>query len=363
MKRYLPAIMALAAVLSACGPDGFVVSGTVEGGADTVKMVLEESGNGRWLIIDTVTTRGEGTFETSQPAPQWSNIYRLRWNGKCIYFPIDSIEHINVETSVEAFGSDFKLSGSEAALQTMAIDKRAAELGTLSAEDYVIQSDLYKRELANQILGDPSGIVAYYAINKYIGDRPLYDPVNDFDFKIIGAVANAFNTFRSNDPRTTYLVNELKRGLVERRRMEISDTIYIEESNLIEIKLYNNFGVEYSLAEVAQHGDVVILTFSIYAADFSPAFNRALADIYNKYSSRGVEIFSVGLDDDSYAWQQAVENLPWITVYDPLGTSSNNIATYNVFSVPMSYIINREGEIVERVTDYTQLEAVVKKYL
>lgn len=363
MKRYLPVIVALVAMMSACGPDGFVVSGTVEGGADTVTMVLESSGNGRWLIVDSVTTRGEGAFETSQPAPEWSNIYRLRWNGKCIYFPIDSIEHINIATSVAAFGSDYEISGSDAALQTMAIDRRAAELGALSAEDYVVQSDLYKRELANQILSDPSGIVAYYAINKYIGDRPLYDPVNEFDFKIIGAVANAYNTFRPNDPRTTFLVSELKRGLVERRRMEISDTLYLEESSLIDLKLYNNYGVEYSLAEVSQHGNVVVLTFSLYAADFSPAFNRALADVYNKYSSRGVEIFSVGLDDDSYAWQQAVENLPWITVYDPLGTSSNNIVTYNVTSVPMSYIINREGEIVERVADYTQLEAAVKKYL
>ena len=363
MRQYILVLAAVALMMGACGQSGFKVTGSVEGGSDTVEMVIESSNSGWWFIVDSVKTSGSGSFSVTEPAPAVPTIYRLRWKDKSIYFPIDSIEEINISTSVGAFGTVFELSGSDNALLTMAIDKRAAQLGMLPPAEYAAQAEAYKKELSRQILADPSGIVAYYAINKYIGGKPLFDPLVDFDFKVIGAVANAFNSFRPDDPRTAYLVRTLKQGLVDRRTATASDTVYVEESSLINIELQDNYGVTRSLAEETQHGNVVILNFTVLSADFSPAFNRALADVYTKYAKRGIEIFQVGLDDDSFAWQDAVGSLPWISVYDPMGSDSNLIYTYNVTQVPLVYIIDRSGEIVERVTDYTQLDAVVAKYL
>ena len=53
IKKFVFAAAALLAMVS-CGKAGFQVSGVVEGGADSVKMVIEQASNGRWLIVDSV---------------------------------------------------------------------------------------------------------------------------------------------------------------------------------------------------------------------------------------------------------------------------------------------------------------------
>ena len=62
------------------------VKGNVEGGADKT-MLLEASSNGHWYPIDTVTIASNGSFEASQPAAGYPDIYRLNLDGKTIYFP------------------------------------------------------------------------------------------------------------------------------------------------------------------------------------------------------------------------------------------------------------------------------------
>lgn len=364
MKKYILPLAVMGAMMCSCGGSGFKVSGNVEGGSDTTKMVLETSESGRWFVVDSVKTTGNGDFKIEGPAPQYADIYRLRYGDKMIYFPIDSIDNIEIKTNIKTFDMGYTLSGSDNAVKVMNIDKKAAEFSGLPANEYTTKVEAWKRELANQVLSDPSGIVAYYIINKYIGDEPLFDPVNDFDFKVIGAVANAFNSFKPNDPRTSYLVNVLRQGQIRRRQvMAKADTMYVSEAKIIDIKLQDKKGVMQDLQSVTQKGNVVLLNFTVYSAEFSPVFNKALADIYRKHKASGLEIFQVGIDTDEFQWRQAAANLPWITVYDPSGLNSQNLASYNVTQVPLTYIINRSGELVERVADFTQLESAVAKYM
>lgn len=363
MKKYILPLVATALVVGSCGNNNFKVTGNVEGGADTTKMVLESSNSGRWFVVDSVKTTGNGDFKIEEPAPQYADIYRLRCGEKSIYFPIDSLEHINIQTNIAAFDTDFELSGSDDAVTIMNIDKKAAELSALPYSEYTNKVEQWKRELANQILSNPSGIVAYYAINKYIGNEPIFNPINDFDFKIIGAVANAYNSFKQNDPRTAYLVNVLRQGQVSRRQVTASDTLVVSEAKIINIRLQDKNGVIQDLEELSKKGNVILLNFTVYSAEFSPVLNKVLADTYRKYKSKGLEIYQVGIESDEFSWRQSAVNLPWITVYEPKGTSSSILATYNVTEIPLAYIIDRKGELVERITDFTQIESIVAKYM
>lgn len=364
MKKYILPLAIAAMTLNSCGEGGFKVSGTVEGGADTTTMVLESSNSGRWFIIDSVKTKGDGKFSISQPAPQFSDVYRLRCGENAIYFPIDSLEHIEIRTTLKNFGTDYELSGSDDAVAMMNIDKKAQSLCALPPAEFTEKAEAWKRELANTILSNPKSILAYYIINKYIGEEPLFNPVNDFDFKIIGAVANAYNSFKPNDPRTAYMVSILRDGLMRRHRATMkSDTMFVAETQLINIQLQDKKGVMQDLQKVAQRGNVLLLNFTVYSADFSPVFNKVLADVYRKYKARGLEIFQVGIDTEEFQWRQSAVNLPWITVYDPNGVNSRNLSAYNVTQVPLTYIIDRRGEIVKRITDITELEESVAKYL
>ena len=87
-----------------------------------------------------------------------------------------------------------------------------------------------------------------------------------------------------------------------------------------------------------------------------------LNDIYQSYHAKGLAIYQVSLDQDNVAWRQAAQNLPWITVFDPMSINPKTVGAYNVNGIPTTFII-RNGEIVERIEDATKLKAAVAKYM
>ena len=349
------------AMLTACDGNKFHVDGTIEGATDTTTLVLEQSSNGEWFIIDSIDVDKNGKFSVSAPAPEVPNIYQLRLGGQSICFPIDSLDHLTINAKLPNFGSDYTISGSEHAEQVMKIDKEAMQFA--GNKGTAAQMQAWKDQLAKQIVADPSGIVAYYTINKYIDGKPLFDPLNDNDLRIIGAVANSFNSFRPDDPRTDYLVNLLLDGQRRRRAQSApTDTVYADVTSLIDIKLQDYDGKEYSLSKVAADNRVVLLDFTAYTTDISPQLNKLLHDIYQSYHNRGLAIYQVSLDQDNVAWRQAAQNLPWITVFDPMSINSKNVGAYNVNGIPTTFII-KGGEIVERVEDASRLKAAVAKYM
>ena len=345
--------------LTACDGNKFKIEGTIEGASDTT-LILEQSRNGEWLIIDTVNVDKNGKFNASATAPDVPSIFQLRMGEQSICFPIDSLDHLTLTAKLPNFATDYVISGSEHAEQVMTIDKEAAKFAI--AMDSV-KLKAWKDQLARQIVVDPSGIVAYYTINKYIGTKPLFDPLDDNDLRIIGAVANAFNSFRPDDPRTNYLVELLLDGQRRRRAMAAPrDTLYADVASIIDIKLQDYNGKEYKLSDVTASHRVVLLDFTAYATDISPQLNKLLNDIYQKYHNSGLEIYQVSIDPDNVTWRESAKNLPWITVFDPMGINSQTVGAYNVNGIPTTFII-RNSEIVERVEDANQLKAAVAKYM
>ncbi len=345
-------------LLASCGGNTFSVTGTIEGATDTTQMVMEVSNNGMWLIADSVKFSKDGTFKVVQPAPQFADVYRLRYKAKSIYFPIDSVETVEITGNIRNFATDYVLSGTQLAEDMMAVDKKAM----LMHEADSMSMTAWKKRLAQKILSEPSSILSYYIINKYIGNTPLYNPQDKEDLKIIGAVANAYNTFKPGDPRTAYLV-----ALTVNNRRVASPaavkTVEVEEIPLLDISLQDENGKVRNLSKVCAEGKVVVLNFTVYNAELSPAFNKILSDDYKKYKGRGFEIYQVAYDTDEFAWRQAAKNLPWITVYDSEGLNSMNLPKYNVGGFPAIFIINRKGEIAERVIDIEKLSSAIAKYL
>lgn len=365
MKKILYLSFAAMTLLCACtGGNKFKVSGNVEGAADTTNLYLEVANNGSWFILDSATTSG-GSYSISYDAPEFPNIYRLRCADKSVYFTVDSIESLTIDSKLKTFDVDFNIDGTEHAKQINKIEKDAityAKEGTSAAK-----IEAWKKELAKQILADEngSGIVAYFIINKYINGHPLFDPMNDYDMKIIGAVANAFNSYRKDDPRTQYLVNMTLEAQKRRRAaagISGGSPVEAEVVKLFDVTLQDCNGVQQSLAKEAQKGRVILLNFTMYDQSFSPAFNKVLNDIYSQYKDR-VTIFQVGLDQSLGSWRDAAKNLPWIAVYDPAGENSKSVQQYQVYSIPTTFIIDKNGEIQERIEDPLALKNALQKYL
>lgn len=352
--------IAVALSITACSSNEWTVKGDIEGGEGHL-LTLEASSNGGWYMLDSLTLKSH-KFDFSQPAAGYPDIYRLAIDGKYIYFPVDSIETVSLKTSLDKFGSEYTLEGSDATAMIMEVEKRVAQVVNTKGEYAVAIDDSLKRDLAKMIIANPSGIVAYYIINKKIGKTPIFNASVKSDLRIIGAVANAYTENRPNDPRTEYLKNLYLANKAMYTNYAKNDTVVVGQTHIFDINLNNPDGKKVSLANEATKGKVILLNFTSMTADESPAFNIELAKIYNEYKDRGFEIYQVSVDEDEYAWQKAAKNLPWISVYAGVD-NPKCLIEYNVNFIPALYVINRNGEISERITDITKIKSTISKYL
>lgn len=361
MKHIFPVIVAVVvSILASCSDKQWSVGGSITDG-DGRTLVLEASHNGNWYPLDSVLLDGSGRFEMSQAPSGYPDIYRLRIGDQSVYFPIDSVESVSVTGAAGSFATDYTLSGSSAAETLFDVDKKISAVVKMRGEHAVATDSLLKRELAGMLLGDPSGVVAYYIINKKVGATPIFSPANNKDLKIIGAVANAFVQHRPSDPRTAYLSSLFLS--YRKRSVQPVDTIAVAETPLIDFMLKDENGSPRNLSEIASHGKVVLLNFTVYDAERSPEYNRQLAAIYESMHDAGLDIVQVAIDEDQFNWVKSAKNLPWITLYAPEHKRAEILLGYNVGNIPATFIIDRKGDLVERIDDLSEIRAAVGRYL
>ena len=92
----------------------------------------------------------------------------------------------------------------------------------------------------------------------------------------------------------------------------------------------------------------ILLNFWASWSEESIRQNIGLLDIYKEYHTKGFEIYGVSLDTKIENWQHALrfDQLPWINVVDLNGRTSYYAKIYNVKTLPTSYLINPDGDII-----------------
>lgn len=131
----------------------------------------------------------------------------------------------------------------------------------------------------------------------------------------------------------------------------------------VQIKLPDPKGDSVSL--VSMKGKVIILDF--WASWCVPCAyaNRELVQLYKDYKSKGLEIFSVSIDESKKAWQKAItrQRLTWTHVNDPGGWDAQTGLRWNVQALPTTYLINKNGDVVSVNLEGKELKENVKKLL
>ena len=355
----------LLALLAACsGGNKWHLDGKITGLGENDIVVIEGNNQGYWYPMDTVKVSSDGSYSYSREAQGYPDIYRLRVGDKAVYFPIDSIESITISATAPDIESNHTLSGSPQAENLVRVDSMLVAAAAKNGVAAVASDLELKRALGQMVIADPAGIVTYYIINKSVGGKQLFSPAVKEDLRIIGAVANAFSERRPDDPRTGYL----RRLFLSNRPnggRHVGGGKYpvANEVRAFDIKLFDNTGKQHSLLDLTAQGKVVILNFTAYGANESPLFNIELNKVYEKYHSQGLEIFQVSFDEDEYVWKQTAKNLPWITVLNGPTDGDKALRDYNVGALPAIFIFDRNGDIVERVTDITTLDSAVARRL
>ncbi len=113
-----------------------------------------------------------------------------------------------------------------------------------------------------------------------------------------------------------------------------------------EFSLPDSTGTEISLSSLK--GKVVLLDF--WASGCGPCRkeHKNYVELYNKYKSKGFEIFSISQDRREKQWLKAMEkdNISWPSVRDE--TMHITKYTYLVTGIPNNYLINQDGVIIAK---------------
>ena len=366
---------------SACNNSSdFIVKGVVAG-ADGQLMYLENVGISNVVTLDSIKLAPGGKFKFTEKRPEYPYFYRLRLNNQLINFAVDSTETISFVADAGTFATSYSVEGSENSKAIKAIT--LAQLDANQAisrlrkeyEDKMISdttyrmkvlaaADAYKEVARKYIYSAPMSTAAYFALFQQIDGLLFFDLYDRKDVKAYGAVATSYNHTYPESPRSKHLYNLTLQSMKVLRAQRPVDYSNVEtkEISFLDIELPDVRGEVVKLSTVAP-GKVVLINFTAYQTEWSPALNMALGELYTKYHDQELEIYQVSLDSDFHFWRNGASNLPWVTVHDPQSVYSQVAGLYNVKQLPALFILDRKGNLVKRVEDVKKLEADVKAVL
>ncbi|WP_293667387.1 TlpA disulfide reductase family protein [uncultured Parabacteroides sp.] len=379
--RLLAALGLCMFLFSACNNSSeFTVKGVVSG-ADGQLMYLENVGISNVVTLDSIKLAPGGKFKFTEKRPEYPDFYRLRLNNQWINFSVDSTETVSFVADAGAFATSYSVEGSENSKAIKAIT--LAQLDANQAisrlrkdyEDKMISdttyrskvlaaADAYKEVARKYIYSAPMSTAAYFALFQQIDGLLFFDLYDRNDVKAYGAVATSYDHYYPESPRSKHLYNLTLQSMKVLRAQRPVDYSNVEtkEISFLDIELPDTRGEMTKLSDIVS-GKVVLINFTAYQTEWSPALNMTLGDLYTKYHDRGLEIYQVSLDSDSHFWRNGASNLPWVCVRDPQSVYSQVAGLYNVKQLPAIFILDRKGNLVKRVDDVRKLEADVKAVL
>ena len=354
MKKSFIYSLLVGCLLASCQQRAeFCLSGQISQ-ADGQMLYLEHVALTQTITMDSCILDEDGTFYFSLPAREYPDFYRLRVGSKSLILAVDSTEHITISTTLDSLSLTHSIMGSPASI-SMAELRATSRLGDLDA----------LRQHAQQIIvANPRSLAAYYAVFFKHNGQFIWDITDRADRRMYQAVATSFLTWMPKYERTTALYSQVSNMiLIERNTIQqaaVQQMIQEADNAILDIQLPDDKGKDQSLSSL--RGKVIVLDYSAINMEQSQAYIFELRDLYKKYHTRGMEIYSVSLDRNKFLWEDGVQNLPWVNVF--AGDNATQVLMrYNVQSMPTLFLIDRKGNVQGRYTDFKALETDIKKYL
>lgn len=372
----------MAAMLTSCNNKKFHINGTVTEAKDSV-LYLENMSLDGPVVVDSVKLDDKGAFSFSGKAPDAPEFYRLRIAGQIINLSVDSTETVDVKASYPSMATGYTVDGSaecatirELALKQIDLQNRVIAVQNNPNLGYDLTRDsigklvaAYKEDIKrNYIYKAPMRASSYFALFQTLGNMLIFNPrENADDVKAFAAVATSWDTYHPDALRGKNLHNIAIEGMknvrIMRNKMAAQniDASKVNVSNIIDISLLDNQGNRRSLTDLK--GKVVMLDFHVFGSNGSTKRIMEMRELYNKYHDRGFEIYQVAFDPDEHFWKTQTAALPWISVRDPQGLQSQNLAAYNVSSIPTFFLIDRNNEVKKRDSQITDIDAEINALL
>ena len=375
-------LVATALIFNSCGKKeksaSFTVKGTIAEAADK-SIGIYHIAEGGAKEIEKMKLDKSGNFEFRVARPEHFDFYLLNLEeGGTITFIADSTETITINSNAEDFIQSYTIDGNaenqrikEIKVLRDALEEQVKAMANSTSPAIVKTEreiralvDEFKENLIKQyIITAPGSPSAYYALTLTLGNIPIFNPLADRnDCRCFAAVATNFQREHPGTRHTKHITEIAENGLrATRKPREVELDVQEREAtitDLFDIKLPKANGDTIALSSLK--GNVILLDFTIYENTDLGGRNIKMRELYEKYNSRGFEIFQVSLDRREHFWQQSANNLPWTCVRDASGSS---ITLYNVHTLPTFFLINRDGEVILRDEQIENTEMEIERLL
>lgn len=321
------------------------------------------------ISLDSIKPRKDGSFQFRFRTDH-AGLYLLRnEEGKIINllpFPGDELK---ITINGEKFAQEYSVMGSpETENIRQLVDKlqfTRTELRMLDsvyssfsnitqqqASDYIGRRKAIiqdQRDFTIQfIIEHLSSISSIYAIYQEISEGQ-YVLSENRDIQYMKIVADSVSNKYPDNPFVQSFVEDARANEKKYLNLqELGKLMKEAKTGLPDLEIPDTEGDTIKLSEV--EAELIYLYFWSSFSEPSRNINPQLKTIYEKNRNRGFEVYAVSLDRDKQDWVNAIrfDELNWINVSELSFPDSRASVIYNVRSLPTSYLLNGNGEILAR---------------
>lgn len=231
-------------------------------------------------------------------------------------------------------GNDnIKISGKRKAIDDISVE------GSPSQDEFSRIANNCNREknpmqcLSNYVLLNPSSIYSPFILSNY-----LYPYMSDNDMQ------KAINSLKG-EATTMFQYALLKEQLSEN---DNSVTEY-QKTKIKDFSLENEKGDMVSLYSYIKNSNYTLISFWASWDNNSRRKNIEYLKLYKSIKNRNFNVLSVSLDDNKYAWQEAIKTdgiNKWENLSDLKRWNSAVVKLYNIKSLPSNILVDKEGNIL-----------------
>ncbi len=350
--------------LTACGQKA-VIEGNLKNGADQ-QIIVKQLDVNVYNVLDTIKTASDGSFkyEISVAKGEPEFVYLFHGDKRIAALLLEQGEKVRVETdTLGNYSSD----GSEGSDKLEIVDKAYTKfMNDLyeAREDAPRMAKIYLdhyRANVRYILENPYSLTCIPVLYESMSDvSPVFSQHTDALF-----FKNAADSLKTVYPESRY-VKALEKEAQRRLQLLNVDT-YIknaEQTSYPDISLPDMKGEKKALSSIEAKAILIHFWDADDAAQKMMNL-ELLLPLYEKYHSRGLEIYAVCTSWDKALWGSVVssQKLPWINVCDGLGRTSPAITLYNITSTPTSILIENGELSSAKLSDEASLRKELDRIL
>jgi len=372
MNRSIPFMIILLMTIAgfSCTGKRTEISGVITGSEES-GLTLERLDVNRTAVVDSVWTGKDGSFAIKLGLEEPELFILKNEDGDLINLLVSPGDKIAVESSLDAFGTEYTVKGSdesegirilvEQLQQTRitldSLQTVAGSYGDPENPQFELVRNAYAQAIIKQkrftiryLVEHMSSLSSVYALYQKYNEETLVLNLEE-DLQYFKTVADSLEIVHPNSSLTLSLRSDIEqRELVFQDAAKLNSLLDMvdEASGMLDLSIPDRNGNEITLSSLK--GKVILVSFWASGNRESVQSMMQLQSIYNKYHARGFEVYAISMDNDKIQWMSAIDynEFTWHNVSELSFPESEAAVMYNVTQLPATYLINRDGDIVAK---------------